>query len=197
MTILEQINSPFAEHILDILDDVEDMEIYYTAKRKLFQYDVMKRYILAHNQMPSLEEIQTIGALVQDQIAKAPKQVRVEKNYYTDLTYSIKMVITGENDSKKENLETLSDVYQISAANPASLQDPRLIKILNLILEETGFSPLQINAVNQTPTNPLLNPANQGGASAAQRGPTGGGGPTPPSTVVPGNQAAVGVGGGR
>ena len=158
------------EHILEILDDVQDMEIYYTAKRKLYQYDVMKRYILEHNEMPSPEDLQIVGSLVQDQIAKAPKQVLVEKEYYSDLKYSVKMVITGENDKKKENLETLSDVYQVTAANPAALQDPRLLKILNLILEETGFSPLQINAINETPTNPTLNPANQGGAAAGRGG---------------------------
>lgn len=156
------------EHILDILDDADDMQVYYTAKRKLFQYDVMKRYILQHNETPDPAQIQLVGQLVQDQIAKSPKQVLVEKNYYSDLTYSIKMVITGENDKKKEDLETLSDVYQVTAANPAALQDPRLLKILNLILEETGFSPLVINSINETPTNPSLNPANQGGGGADQ-----------------------------
>lgn len=181
------------EHILDILDDTEDMEIYYTAKRKIYQYDVMKRYILENNRMPSAEDMQTVGALVQDQIAKAPKQVKVEMDYYSDLKYSVKMVITGENDKKKENLETLSDMYQVTAANPAALQDPRLLKILNLILEETGFSPLQINAINQTPTNPTLNPANQGGAAPGRGG--------APGSVPPGSSvdtratAPVGAGG--
>lgn len=185
------------EHILDILDDMDDIEIYYTAKRKLYQYDVMKRYILAHNQMPSPEDLQLIGQLVQDQISKGPKQVKVESNYYADLTYSIKMVITGENDTKKENLETLSEIYQVTAANPAALQDPRLLKILNLILEETGFSPLEINTINQTPTNPTLNPANQGGggadnfAAAARGAPSQTGAP-----VVPGRQKGAPVGAG-
>lgn len=186
------------EHILDILDDTEDMEIYYTAKRKLFQYDVMKRYILTHNEMPDANQLQLVGSLVQDQIAKSPKQVKVEQDYYSNITYSIKMVITGENDRKKQNLETLSDIYQITAANPQALQDPRLLKILNLILEETGFSPLQINAINQTPTNPTLNPANQGGAGLGRGGVPGGGGQPVPSSVVPGSvpqPAGAGAGG--
>ncbi|MCK4829393.1 hypothetical protein KA005_77430, partial [bacterium] len=84
--------------------------------------------------------------------------------------YSVKMVITGENDRKKENLDTLSEIYQVTASNPAALQDPRLMKILNMILEESGYSPLAINGINQTPTNPALNPANQGGAGAGRGG---------------------------
>lgn len=158
------------EHILEILDDTEDMEIYYAAKRKIFQYDVMKRYILENNEVPTAEQLQLVGQLVQDQIKKSPKQIRVEREYYTNFKYSVKMVITGENDRKKENLDTLSDVYQVTAANPAALQEPRLLKILNLILEESGYSPLVINGINQTPTNPSLNPANQGGAGAGRGG---------------------------
>jgi len=159
------------EHVLEILDDVDDIEIYYAAKRKLFQYDVMKRYILEHNEMPTTENLQLVGQLVQDQIKKSPKQIRVEREYYTNFKYSVKMVITGENDRKKENLDTLSETYQVTAANPAALQDPRLMKLLNMVLEESGYSPLQINGINQTPTNPSLNPANQGGGGADNASP--------------------------
>lgn len=158
------------EHILEILDDTEDIETYYSAKRKIFQYDVIKRYILETNDMPTVESIQLVGQLVHDQVKKAPKQVQIENAYYSDLKYSVKMVITGENDRKKENLDTLSETYQVTAANPAALQDPRLMKLLNMVLEESGYSPLQINGVNQTPTNPTLNPANQGGAGAGRGG---------------------------
>lgn len=158
------------EHILEIIDDLDDIEVYYAAKRKLFQYDTVKRYVMETNQLPSVEQIQLVGQLVQDQIAKSPKQVRIEREYYSDLKYSVKMVITGENDRKKENLDTLSQIYEVSSANPAALQDPRLMKILNIIMEESGYSPLQINGINQTPTNPTLNPANQGGAAPGRGG---------------------------
>lgn len=182
------------EHILEILDDTDDMEIYYNAKRKLYQYEVMKRYVLSEGKMPDPEQLKVVGALVQDQIAKAPKQILVESKYYADTTYSVKMVITGENDNKKENLTTLSDVFQVLAANPAALQDQRLMKILNMILEETGFSPLQINSVAQTETNPTLNPANQGGANATRMTPGTGGPPAGGSPQnVPGVAAAAGA----
>lgn len=178
------------EHILDILDDADDMEVYYTTKRKIFQYDVMKRYILEHNEMPTAENLQLVGELVLDQVKKSPKQVRIEREYFTNFKYSVKMVITGENNRKKENLDTLSETYQVTAANPAALQDPRLMKLLNMILEESGYSPLQINGVNQTPTNPSLNPANQGGAGAGRGGSPG---DAAAAQVGAGNNAAVPV----
>lgn len=151
------------EHILDLVDDADDLEMYYNARKRIFQYDVLKRYILENNEMPSAEEIASVGNLVKDQIAKGPKQILVEKDYYANQKYSLKTVITGENDTKKENIETLTTTMQTIAANPAVLQDSRFMKLLGIVLEESGFSPLELNMVNQTPTNPSLNPANQGG----------------------------------
>ena len=182
------------EHILDILDDTDDMEIYYATKKKIFQYDVMKRYILETNELPTVEKLQMVGELVQDQVKKSPKQIKIERDYFTNFKYSVKMVITSENNRKKENLDTLSETYQVTAANPAALQDPRLMKLLNMILEESGYSPLQIHGINQTPTNPTLNPANQGGAGAGR-----GGSPAAEALASagagPGNNAPVAAGG--
>jgi|GEM_PF-3159679 len=154
------------EHILELMDDVDDIEIYYNAKKKLFQYQVMKQYIMENEEFPEASQLQLVGSLVKDQIKKGPKQIKIEQDYYTDTKYSLKVVITSENDAKKENLETLSNTYQVLAANPAAVQDPRLMKILNMILEQSGYSPLEINAVNETEVNPSLNPANQGGGGA-------------------------------
>lgn len=154
------------EHILDLLDDADDIQVYYAAKRKMFQYAVMKRYIMEYSEYPSLEQLTLVGDLVKDQVAKGPKQVRVEENEYENYKFTIKVVVTGENSAKAENLETLSTTAQTIAANPAALQDPRFMKIMNLVLEQTGYSPLEINAVNEAPTNPSLNPANQGGGGA-------------------------------
>ena len=154
------------EHILDLIDDVEDMGTYLEARKKIFQYDVIKQFILENNEMPSAEDIMTVGELVKDQIRKGPKQILVEKKYYEDQKFSLKTVITGENENKEQNIETLTTVFTTLAANPAALQDPRLMKVFNMLLEQSGYSPLQLNVVNQTPTNPSLNPANQGGGGA-------------------------------
>ncbi len=154
------------EHILDLLDDADDIQVFYAAKRKMYQYEVIKRYIMEHNEQPDPAQLALVGELVKDQIAKGPKQVRVGEGEYAGYKYGIKVVVTSENDAKRENLETLSSLAQTALANPAGLQDPRLMKIVNLVLEQTGYSPLEINAVNEAPTNPLLNPAFQGGGGA-------------------------------
>lgn len=195
------------EHVLDLMDDMEDIQVYYEARRKIFQYEVLKRYILKYEQFPDPQQLQIVGALAKDSIAKGPKSVRVEKAYYSNLDFSVKMIVTGENDAKSQHLDTLSTTFQTIAANPAALQDPRLMKILNLILEQSGYSPLEINGVAETPTNPALNPANQGGGGAdaaaaalAAGGGGSGGAPGVGSTVskaaavVPPGRARAGAG---
>lgn len=174
------------EHILDLLEDADDIEVYYSATRKIIQYETIKQYVLQTNTLPTSEQIQLVGALAKDQLIKGPKQVKMMQDYYGDMKYSVKMVIDGENDTKKENLETLSNTFQTVAANPAALQDPRLMKILGFILEQSGYSPLEINAVNQTETNPLLNPAMQGGAADTQRSSAGGVPATAGAGALPG-----------
>lgn len=175
------------EHILELLDDADDIAIYSLAKTKIYQYEVMKRYILETSQFPEQGQLELVGSLVKDQVAKGPKQVQVEKDYYANLKYSIKVVVTGENDAKKMHLETLNTTLQTLIANPAAVQDPRIMKILGLVLEQTGYSPLEINAVNEAPTNPSLNPANQGGGGADKAATLpGGGAPTMTNSMVPG-----------
>lgn len=189
------------EHILDIMDDVDDIEVYLNAKKKIYQYEVVKRYIIENNEMPDPAQIQLVGELVGDQIAKSPKQVKVEMDYYTDLTYSIQMIITGENSAKQEHLDTLSEIVQIGMANPAAFSDPKLMRLINMVLEESGYSPLELNLLNQTPSNPQLLPGAAAGSGlngpgAAPVAPVPGAPAAVPSPVVPPTPAR-GSGAGR
>lgn len=160
------------EHILELLDDADDIQVYYNAKRKIYQYEVLKRYIMDNNEYPDPEQLKLVGELVKDQIAKGSKQLQIENDYYSQTKYGLKVVTTGENDNKKESLESVSSLVQVAMANPQGLQDPRLMKLVNIVLEQSGYSPLEINSINETPTNPLLNPAMQGG-NGAERSMTG------------------------
>ena len=179
------------EHVLDMIDDMEGIELYYSACKKVFQYKVLKEYILENNTYPDPQELSMVGDLAVDQIKKGPKQVKIMKDYYKDQKYSIQVQITGENNTKKENLETLSNTFQILAANPQAMQDKRLMKILGMVLEQAGYSPLEINEVNEAPTNPSLNPANQGGGGAEIAA----GGEGIPGVGIPGmSKAGTGAG---
>lgn len=160
------------EHTLELLD-TEDLKVYYEARKRMVQYDAIKKFILSTHDFPSAEQIDLVGNLAKDQLTKMPKQLLVEKGTYEledMLHYRLKVIVTGENDAKKQNIETLTTMTQTAMANPQALQDPRVMKLIGLTLEESGFSPLQLNMVNEAPTNPSLNPANQGGAPTQNQG---------------------------
>lgn len=158
------------EHILELLGDQEDLEIYYSTITKILQYDYIKKFIMDETDFPTIEQVQLVGELAKEQITKSIKKIFVKDGYFDqDDTYNLKVITTGENENSDARVETLTTLFQTLSTNPASLQDPRLMKILNLILEEKGFSPLQINPINAAQPNPSLNPANQGGAAPDQQ----------------------------
>lgn len=182
------------EHVLDLLDDADDLDIYYNAVKKIYQYQALKMYILETNDLPDPAQLEIVGQLVADQFKKGAKQIKVLENYFGNQKYSIKAVITGENDAVSKNMDTLSSLVQVAMANPSGLQDPRLMKLVNIILEQSGLSPLSINAINQTPTNPELNPGNQGGATAAKQAPAGGPGDAAATAAASAGKTAAPVG---
>lgn len=189
------------EHILELID-VDDIGVYYEARKRTLQYETIKKFVLKTGDLPTPDQLNVIGQVAQDQLAKMPKQVLVEKGTYDDieevLESKLKVVVTGENDDKKANVETLTTTFQSISANPAVLQDPRAMKILGMILEETGFSPLELNIINQTPTNPTMvnqggSPATNAGAPGAPGAPAAGGPPGSSINSQPAGPGSAGV----
>ena len=69
----------------------------------------------------------------------------IPDGYYNDMKAKLTINITGEQKNKQVVMETLSNILQTVAANPAILQDNNLMTIFNKILEMSGVSPLSLN----------------------------------------------------
>src|SRR3990167_2803783 len=69
----------------------------------------------------------------------------IPDGYYDDMKAKLTINITGEQKNKQVVMETLSNILQTVAANPAILQDNNLMTIFNKILEMSGVSPLSLN----------------------------------------------------
>ncbi len=155
------------EHTLELLGDVDDLQQYYAICDRIKQWNFIKNYIIAESEFPSPEELQTVMAVGPGDYDSNPKPITVEKDFYRDQKYSLKVVTTGENEAKKANLESMFGLAQTIIANPAALQDDRVMKLVQKITESSGaLSPIDINLISRQPTNPQLNPANQGGGGA-------------------------------
>ena len=156
------------EHTLELIGDADDLQKFFDLTKRIKQYDALKSYILKNSDLPTQDELSTINTLLEDQHANMPKSVLVPDGFYEDQTYSLKVVITDENDASGPEMESMWSLAQTIAANPAALQDDRFMRLIGKLTEKSrAFSPLDLNLIKSTPTNPSLNPANQGGNGAA------------------------------
>lgn len=82
------------------------------------------------------------------------------KEFYDDVEYRLKIVVTNEEIDTNTKLETLKTILQLIASNPTVAQDPNLRKILDKAVSLTGENldsliPKTMNAIQQvTPPNP-------------------------------------------
>lgn len=72
----------------------------------------------------------------------------VPQGFYDDIKVKVDIVTTGEQQNKQATLESLSNILQTVAANPAILQDPVLSDIFYSIVETAGagISPVTLSA---------------------------------------------------
>ena len=73
---------------------------------------------------------------------EAPPLVQGLRQAVQGLEGNVDVITTGEQRNKSVMLETLFNVFQIIAKNPAILQDPTLARIFNQMVEMAGVSPV-------------------------------------------------------
>ena len=61
---------------------------------------------------------------------------------FKDWKGNVRVDTTGEQKNKSVMMETLFNIFQVIAKNPAILQDPTLARIFNQMLETAGVSPV-------------------------------------------------------
>jgi hypothetical protein len=77
---------------------------------------------------------------------KTTRFIEVPDNYFKDLEANVSITITGEQRDKAATLESLSNILNLVASNPAVLQDPVMSQIFGQIVELSGagISPVSL-----------------------------------------------------
>lgn len=84
---------------------------------------------------------ETVKNRIREKIAKEPYFfVNIPDKYYDDLQFAMTVEVVGQNVNIDKEVETLSNLLQLTIGNPQALNDPRISKILELILAKTGQS---------------------------------------------------------
>lgn len=77
------------------------------------------------------------------------KHAKIKKDYFEDVEFELDVVVTNEQRIKQVYLETLSNILTTVAQNPNILNDPRLKKLFDQIMESAGYSPLEFDMIEQ------------------------------------------------
>jgi hypothetical protein len=154
------------EHIIRIagqdLDKLNKMMVN-TNKHKRF-FDEIQRT----NKIPSAEFMYLLNEVeTARQEAKKEQQITIEKSWYGDLKYDIRIEVTGESKDIRVVAANLLAALQMMSVNPNVLQDPMQKRILSKYLELGGIR-MDDFEVESKPS--LVPTAPAGGGVSAQAG---------------------------
>jgi hypothetical protein len=97
--------------------------------------------VLAGDSLLDVEGVETLNTEIDQELAKrdSVRTVGIPKDYFKDFEFQVTVRTTGEQGNKAARLESLSNILQTAAANPAVLQDPVLSEVFGEILELSGL----------------------------------------------------------
>lgn len=116
----------------------------------------IKKIVLATGQYPPKQEIEFLKeALMGD--ADKPQFVETIKGYFKNFSKTLYIDITGEQHNTAQEVETMSNMLQLLAQNPAITQDPQLRDLLMGIATKTGIDPTILPSGQAPAQQPALN----------------------------------------
>lgn len=90
-------------------------------------------------------------------LTKNRRYLDIPKGYYSKARKKVRVVITNEQRNKAAIMESLSNILMSVVKAPQILQDPRLKKLFNKIMEMAGISPIEVDTVEAQP-QPTMQP---------------------------------------
>jgi hypothetical protein len=128
-----------------------------SLKQAMIEYHVGKRMmdsVLSGKFLPDRDMVKT---LVEGELVKSPYMyIDVPTGFYKDVANHMELEITGEAQDTRQEIETLTTVYQ----SMVQAQDPRADNILQIILSKTGQNLTALvgekPAVQRQPNTPAM-----------------------------------------
>lgn len=124
--------------------DVEEMQDISDRMSKNYTDKMITEKILNGNIL-NPDEIEAYRTLVKSEFQSSNKKfIKILKDEFRDTPIDIKINIAGKQRYLAEYVEKLGNIFQIIAANPAVLNDQRLTRILNQMLEAANMEPISL-----------------------------------------------------
>lgn len=144
------------EHVLSLVGTVDELRTFDEMYRKYLLAQSVKDYVLQIGRLPSDEELKTVEETLANELKDSERKVKIEKRYFTlEKIKSMRLSfdVTDERKNFTAQSETMSNLLQIIASNPAILQDETAKKIIGSILEAKGVSPIKFASLLSKPVD--------------------------------------------
>ena len=123
------------EHTISIAGSEEGIEHLRDAIKARAVWDEFKGILLS-GRVPVIAEIE---ARAEALLAKQPYHfIDIPDKFYDDAKFHMELEITGQAVDTKQEIETLTNIFMAASKNPAVLQDPNMMRILEMIVSRTG-----------------------------------------------------------
>lgn len=155
----EIMDSMTEEHVLEVLGSVDEIKMFDEQYRNFLMVQSLKDFILSQERLPTQEEMDVAKEQLAEQLKSSSRKVKVEKGYFsTDKIKSLRIFFdfTDERKNFAAEKESMSNLLQIIASNPAILQNEEARTIIGRIMEYSGISPLLLASFASKPTKPAL-----------------------------------------
>ena len=138
------------EHMMSFISSYDDIDQYAKFVTQAQVEKAALQYMQKHGFWPDEAQRMKEATRIENEIRKRNMQVvKIPKSFYENLTYKIKIVITGENKDIQGETQFLMQLMQLVGQNPAVLQDKMLRTIVFKLMELAGISPGDIGMLDQ------------------------------------------------
>jgi len=142
------------EHVLEIIGSVDELRMFDEMYRQYLLAQSVKDYVLEIGRLPTVEELEVVEQTLAEELKNTDRKVQIEKKYFTiEKIKSMRLSfdVTDERKNFLAQSETMSNLLQIIASNPAILQDPTAKTLIGSILEAKGISPISFASMVSKP----------------------------------------------
>lgn len=159
------------EHIINVMGSVDELKSFDQLYRRYLLSQSVKDFVLHIGRLPTEEEYKVVEQDLAEQLKNSDRKVKIEKKYFTmEKIKSMRIFfdVTDERKNFQAEKESMSNLLQIIASNPAIMQDPTAKSLIGRLLEASNISPLTLAAFVSKPEDPAAN-ALAAAAPAAQK----------------------------
>ena len=148
------IDSIDEEDIIEIAGSAEELKFFEESFRRAKTYEAVKKYILENGYLPEKSKLDLVEKAISEEIqGSQDRSFKVDKKFIQESLreaseYQFVFDPVGESTNKKADDESLGNLFQIIASNPAVTQDPVARGLLLQIAANSNISLPLLSAIN-------------------------------------------------